>query len=630
MSYLSLYRRWRPRKFEEVTAQPHITRTLSHALSRESISHAYLFCGPRGTGKTTVAKILAKAINCTCYPALEPCNECRFCLSISNGTSMDVVELDAASNRGIEEIRELKERLKYASTEGGYKVYIIDEAHMLTPEAFNALLKTLEEPPAGVVFILATTEPSRLPSTVISRCQRFDFRLLKEEEIVGRLQEVAAAENWKCDSKALSLIARLSDGAMRDALSILEQAQVYAEDEITENHVYDLTGLPAGETLNKLVEALVEEEVQKGLEAVREVTYGGKDINLFVKEQLYFFTQLLIVASSDGGTELGENSFYNEYLSVYRDRISRDSLLEIISILHQLSTEIKFFDNPHFNLEVAFFNMLKALRLKSSAPAEHLAERLEYLEQKVELLMQKEPEKRVEESGEARKPAAPELEKPEEEKGPPLLRSPESEARSGEESEIENKMQEQKVEKEERERQQTGEKSSKAAGWQEESGKPVDFDSGQVKGTNASYDLQHLWDRVIKALQKNKQKLLLGMLQDAKPVEFKNNVLVIAFGRDNKTNKEMVMNRRGKLEETISHETGENIKIKCVVLEEKSGITGEQSTAKGNCSGETGSLAKSVEPEEEKSGASADENPREDLVDEACRLFNGKPVELEE
>ena len=233
MEYLALYRKWRPKVFEDMIGQEHITRTLKNAVKNGRVSHAYLFCGPRGTGKTSAAKILAKALNCEKGPAPVPCNQCSLCVGINRGRVMDVLEIDAASNRGIDEIRELRDKVRYGSAQARFKVYIIDEVHMLTPEAFNALLKTLEEPPENVVFILATTEPHKLPQTILSRCQRFDFRRIPIPVLIQGLSRVASGEKSEVEEDVLHLIARNSEGGMRDALGLLEQVISYSGDSIT-------------------------------------------------------------------------------------------------------------------------------------------------------------------------------------------------------------------------------------------------------------------------------------------------------------------------------------------------------------------------------------------------------------
>lgn len=262
MSYQALYRVWRPQLLQDVVGQTHITKTLQNALIQEKMAHAYLFSGPRGTGKTSAAKIVAKAVNCKEAPTNEPCNICKSCIGITEGSIVDVIEIDAASNNGVDEIRDIRDKVKYAPTEVAYKVYIIDEVHMLSTGAFNALLKTLEEPPAHVIFILATTEPHKIPLTILSRCQRFDFKPISNEELVSRMTLILDNNNQLYEEDALKLIAQAADGGMRDALSLLDQAISFSEEKVAINDVLTITGAVSHEALNTLVAALAQKKCE--------------------------------------------------------------------------------------------------------------------------------------------------------------------------------------------------------------------------------------------------------------------------------------------------------------------------------------------------------------------------------
>ena len=294
MSYQMLYRAWRPKVFGEIVGQEHITRTLQNAILAGRVGHAYLFCGPRGTGKTSTAKVLAKACNCLARQGAEPCNACTLCRAVNDGVAVDVLEIDAASNRGIDEARELRERVKLRPAAARYKVYIIDEVHMLSHDAFNALLKTLEEPPPHVIFILATTEVQKVPLTIISRCQRFDFRRLGRSEIARRLVEVAAATGLEMEAGVPELIARVSEGSLRDALSILDQVATLGDGRVTLETTHSVLGTVTQEVLAKLVLHLVAGDAAAALRLLQEVEAAGKDIRLFAREFADFLRSLLL------------------------------------------------------------------------------------------------------------------------------------------------------------------------------------------------------------------------------------------------------------------------------------------------------------------------------------------------
>jgi len=302
MAYVSFTRKYRPQTFEEVIGQPHVGQTLRHAVAHGQVSHAYLFCGPRGTGKTTLARILAKALNCRSGPTPAPCGECDLCLAIRDGRALDVVEIDAASNRGIDEIRELRERVKYSPAESRCKVYILDEVHMLTNEAFNALLKTLEEPPGHAYFVLATTEPHKVPATILSRCQRFDFRRIGVPDITAMLQRIVAAEGVEAEPEALTAMARSADGAMRDGESILEQMVAYAEGPITAEVVNGVLGLTESALLTETVDLVLQGDVEGVCRLVDRVVAEGKDLGQLVADLTLYLRDLLRLALGAAAT----------------------------------------------------------------------------------------------------------------------------------------------------------------------------------------------------------------------------------------------------------------------------------------------------------------------------------------
>lgn len=360
MEHIALYRAWRPQSFQDMVGQQHIIRTLQNAIREQRLSHAYLFSGPRGTGKTTAAKILAKAVNCEKGAASEPCNECDACRRITSGAVMDVLEIDAASNRGVEEIRDLREKVKYAPTEVRQKVYIIDEVHMLTTEAFNALLKTLEEPPPHVMFILATTEPHRLPATVISRCQRFDFRRVSLEEQSERLKTICEQEGIQADDEAIAYIAKLSDGGMRDAVSVLDQIASFTDGRVTYQQVLDMTGGIPARQFAKLAHTILENDVGGMLQTIEILMQEGKSADKCMENLLYYFRDLLLIKMVPQGDRLTERVLDVKEFEEMANAFTRTQLFHIIDTLNHYQTEMKYAVQPQTLFEVALlklFNM---------------------------------------------------------------------------------------------------------------------------------------------------------------------------------------------------------------------------------------------------------------------------------
>lgn len=366
MDYVSLYRRWRPQTFGDIVGQGHVVRTLRNAVSAGRIAHAYLFAGPRGTGKTSTARVLARALNCEHGPTPDPCGKCASCVSIRDGNAMDVIEIDAASNRGIEEIRDLREKVVYAPTQGRYKIYIIDEAHMLTVPASNALLKTLEEPPAHVVFVLATTQPESIIGTIVSRCQRFDFNRLTASDLAGHIARVAEAQSIPITADAVSLIARRAEGSARDALGLLEQASAWSEN-VTSDSILQLLGVSDFETVAGFADAALAREPGPMFRMIQETTDAGADPRQFLQDLVVHFRNLLVAKECPGAPGLIDVAeSYRATLSEQARKYSRQDLLRAIRIVGDGMQEMRRSSSPRLSVE------LTAARL--CAPEEILAE----------------------------------------------------------------------------------------------------------------------------------------------------------------------------------------------------------------------------------------------------------------
>ena len=359
MSYMALYRKWRPDTFEEVKGQEHIVTTLKNQLTHDRIGHAYLFCGTRGTGKTTVAKLFAKAVNCEHPVDGSPCGQCASCRSITEGSSMNVIEIDAASNNGVDNIREIRDEVQYSPTEGKYKVYIIDEVHMLSGGAFNALLKTLEEPPSYVIFILATTEAHKIPITVLSRCQRYDFRRISIDTISGRLSDLMERENQPVEKKAIDYIAKVADGSMRDALSLLDQCiAFYLGETLTYEKCLEVLGAVDTEVFIRLLETVEAKDVTKAVDIIDEIIWQGRELGQVITDFTWFMRNLLLLKTSEDS--MSRLDFSRETLETMKrtaDQISLEALMRYIRIFSELSGKIKYATQKRVVLELAVIKL---------------------------------------------------------------------------------------------------------------------------------------------------------------------------------------------------------------------------------------------------------------------------------
>ena len=389
MAYQALYRKWRPQKFEDMVGQTAVTKTLKNAIIHHKTSHAYLFTGPRGTGKTSAAKIFAKAINCLNPQDGEPCNDCLLCKGITEGTIGDVIEIDAASNNGVEEIRDIRDKARYAPTQATYKVYIIDEVHMLSTGAFNALLKTLEEPPKNVIFILATTEPHKIPATIISRTQRFDFRRITNDEIIQRLRYILEQEEIAYEEEALSVIARCANGGMRDALSLLDQVISFSDDKVSFEQAIQVSGSLTDDLMIEFVRLLTQQQAQAALLQLQDLLLLGKEASRLIEEWLEFSRDLLVAKQT--GDMIGRSEAFVEFAK----EVEEAFLYRFMDALNQTQQEMRFTTKPTISLEVFTIKMAQPVVAVAgqAAPANqeyvsHLEQQLQSLQQQMSQLLQ--------------------------------------------------------------------------------------------------------------------------------------------------------------------------------------------------------------------------------------------------
>lgn len=383
MSYTALYRKFRPRTFEDVKGQDPIVTTLKNQIKNERTSHAYLFCGTRGTGKTTIAKIFARAVNCESPVDGSPCGECEMCKSILEGSSMNVIEMDAASNNGVDSVRQIVDEVSYSPTSGKYKVYIIDEVHMLSKGAFNALLKTIEEPPAYVIFILATTEAHQLPITILSRCQRYDFRRISIETIGNRIKELTAVENVEVEDKAVNYIAKMADGSMRDALSLLDQCiAFYFGKELTYDRVLDVLGAVDTSVFSKLLRCVINADVTGALKVLEQVVIQGRELGQFVTDLTWYLRNLLLIKTADTNEDIIDLSSENmQNLKEEAKIVSQETVMRYIRILSELSGQLRYSTSKRIMVEVA---IIKLCRPQMEIDTESILDRVRQLELKLE------------------------------------------------------------------------------------------------------------------------------------------------------------------------------------------------------------------------------------------------------
>jgi len=577
-SYLVLARKWRPQVFEEVVGQQHITRALQNGISQQRVAHAFLFTGARGVGKTSTARILAKALNCEKGPQINPCNQCTNCQEITHGTSIDVIEIDGASNRGIDEIRELRENVRYTPAKSRHKIYIIDEVHMLTKEAFNALLKTLEEPPPHIIFIFATTEPHKIPATILSRCQRYDFKRIPFREVVGSLKRIVEEEGVQISQRGLFSIAQESEGSLRDAESLLDQVIGYAGKQIRDEEIAEVLGLIDRKILSDTIEAIADRDVERCMEAVEKVYQFGYDLQHFCRELLQTLRHLILIKLSQHPEKLME--LPEEELGSLKKQAEKfqfDQLNHLFSLLLKGEQEIAQSAFPRTMLEVALIRMATS---RPVLPVDEMMKKLEALESRV--LLKGEKEKRVS-SAPGVVHSGPERDKDKNKRNDDA--SADKLKQTGEEKII-KKNEEAKASKTEEELSDVPSKI-----WEETWKGLVDF-------TRAKNPILGAF-------------LVLGNL-----VHLSDEKIEIGFDKDSFHYERMLERENRSQLESICHEYFQK-KIKVVIspLDEWTGSRGREGVGRGEMT--HSEQGKRLEQREE-------ENP---IIQEALRLFNGKIVE---
>ena len=520
MSYVALYRKWRPQDFNELVGQNHVSRTLQNALSANRLSHAYLLCGPRGTGKTTTAKIIAKAVNCLNPKNGEPCNECVSCNAVNSGNSLDVLEIDGASNRGIDEIRDLREKVSLVPALGKYKVYIIDEVHMLTTEAFNALLKTLEEPPEYVIFIFATTEPHRVPATILSRCQRFDFRRLDPGIIVKRLEEICEKSGIDYHREGLVIIARLAQGGMRDALSLMDQCLSYGEQKLTLEQINEALGIVATDYVAEAADLLISKDIKQLISRLNMIVNEGKDIRQFANQLLDYFRDLVIYKTCGEEFLIHTIDDKKEFF-IKHNQISVGELDYAITCINKAETEMRWSNNPRLLMEMAFFKYIFREETSMEYSMNTIIEKISILENEMKRLKENQQTIHVQRS----------------------------QARTDSVNIFKEQTQ--------KELKFKGEKSAPKA---------TSDENRSVNASELSLSfVKESWSKILEIVKKNKVTTH-AFLVEGTPVKYGDGYLIIQFNPSHSFHKEKLEQEENKqiIEDALAYLFKERVKIKCI------------------------------------------------------------------
>jgi len=556
MTYIVLARKWRPTKFEEVIGQEHVTRTLVNALKQQRVAHAYIFAGPRGVGKTTTARLLAKAVNCEKQPAVNPCNECNACQAINTGNSLDVIEIDGASNRGIDEIRNLRENIRFTPANLKYKIYIIDEVHMLTKEAFNALLKTLEEPPSHAIFIFATTEIHKVPLTILSRCQRFDFKRIPTAAIANHLKLIATRESIDIDDESLTLIARRSEGSMRDAQSILDQLISYTDGKITAEKVRESLGIINEEFYFELTDLILDKDDASILNFVQKIVNTGHDLMDFLYGLEEHFRNLLVVKSTQSTERLNTSDYFKKLYQEKAAHFQPIDLLQFIEILIQGENILKFSPNPQLVLE------LLLLKLASKPKTVEIEQLLDMLQKMPETTGLQRPAASTLSTGST--PSAPVAAPPkiQEEKKTVYRTTPrKNNAPKVDWSELKTNA------------------LPKSSPSPETTTSPKTRTTGVPQNSIDFKQLQESWDKFVEAVKRN--KIALGsFLQDSVPYRLEGNTLQLAFDPSTSFHMEHVQKNIPVIEKIWEKAFDVRLRVQCLAVDfQKAGIEKKVHTA---------------------------------------------------